>query len=138
MKHTKVSPNNATNGSHPQPYVPDMPTDDVSVEHVTHLIERIKDDPAILRHPDVQEHLRTLGKSRLDRYLLTQQLERAGLSSPRELWHILDTSEHTVTPRLSFTEAKQLATDEGSERLVENLLVLRGFSILGDIVDCLG
>ena len=71
-------------------------------EDVAELIERLKQEPALLRDPDVQEQLRTLGKGRLDRYLLTQQMERAGLSSPGTLWHILDTSEHTVTPRLTL------------------------------------
>jgi hypothetical protein len=102
------------------------PPDDVS-----RLIERLKQNPTVLRDPDIQDQLRSLGTGRLDRYLLTQQMERAGLSAPGTLWHILDTSEHTVTPRLTFAQAKQLADDEGEDRLVEALLVRRGFSILG-------
>jgi hypothetical protein len=98
---------------------------------VTRLIECLKQDPTVLRDPDIQDQLRALGTGRLDRYLLTQQLERAGLSAPGALWHILDTSEHTVTPRLTFAQAKELADDEGDDRLVEALLVRRGFSILG-------
>jgi hypothetical protein len=101
------------------------------MEHVAQLVEHIKQQPALLRHPEVQAQLRQLGKSRLDRYLLTQQLEQAGFNHLRSLWQILDTAAPRISPRLSFAEAKQRTTDEGTDRLVERLMILRGFSILG-------
>jgi hypothetical protein len=141
MKRAKISSNGTNKSANEYPILWDAEgtADDASIDlevittpdEVSQLIARLKDDPSILRQADIQEQLRSLGKSRLDRYLLTQQMERAGLNYPRELWHILDTSEETITPRLTFTEAKQLAEHEGDERLVDNLLVLRGFSILG-------
>jgi len=142
MKRTKTSNNGTQNVPAADPLLWDMTCDDAAGEldgittpegtdPVLQLIQHLKNDPSLLRNPDIQEQLRLRGKSRLDRYLLTQQMERAGLSAPRELWHILDTSEHTITPRLTFSEAKQFADDEGDARLVEDLLVLRGFSILG-------
>ncbi len=126
---------NGTNGTNtvppPPAWPPQPPAAGSLAAPVSRLIQQLKESPESLRDPAVQEQLRRLGNSRLDRYLLTLQMEQAGVHAPRELWHILDQAEPQVGPRLSFAEAKALAEDEGDERLVQDLLVLRGFSILG-------
>ncbi len=132
MKEARMHTNGTNGKTAPPPAWPPQPPAAGSLAApVSPLIARLKSSPESLRDPAVQEQLRRLGNSRLDRYLLTLQMEQAGVHAPRELWHIIDQDEPQVGPRLSFAEAKALAEDEGDERLVQDLLVLRGFSILG-------
>jgi hypothetical protein len=100
----------------------------VSDERLKSTITALAKDFTLINQTEVQDMLRAAGEDVWTRQFIDQVLAHARINT-RDMWNALDMVE-TISKPMSPEDIEAIAIDEDCDRLVDNLLPSRGFSLL--------